>query len=80
MCPAQKLDGTLYYEYVLYYVGDVLIISMDLDGIADELKEHFILKEVLNPAINASAIWALQLESLTSLMALMAGTCWPRNI
>jgi len=51
MRPAQKPDGTLYYKYVLCYVDDVLIISMDLDGIADELKEHFVLKEVLDPVI-----------------------------
>ena len=51
MRPAQKPDGTLYYEYVLCYVDDVLIISMDPDGIADELKEHFVLKEVLDPAV-----------------------------
>ncbi len=34
----------------LCYVDDVLIISMDPDGIANELKEHFVLKEVLDPA------------------------------
>jgi len=31
------------------YVDDVLIISMDPDGIANELKEHFVFKEVLDP-------------------------------
>ena len=50
MHPATKPDGTPYYEYVLCYVDDVLIISMDPDGIANELKEHFVLKEVLDPA------------------------------
>jgi len=49
MCLAQKLDGSPYYEYVLCYVDNVLILSMNPDGIADELKEHFILKEVLDP-------------------------------
>ncbi len=36
---------------MLCYVNDVLIISIDLDSIADELKEDFVLKEVLDPAI-----------------------------
>jgi len=79
MCPAQKLDGTLYYEYMLCYVNDVLIISMDPDGIADELKEHFVLKEVLNPAIKRERYLGAQSESLPSLMALTVGTCRPRN-
>ncbi len=50
MRPAQKLDGSLYYEYVLCYVDNVLILSLNPDGIADELKEHFVLKEVLDPS------------------------------
>jgi len=47
---ATKPDGTPYYKYILCYVDDVLIISMDPDGIVNELKEHFVLKEVLDPA------------------------------
>jgi len=50
MRPAMKPDGTPYYEYILCYVDDVLIISMDPDGIVNELKEHFVFKEVLDPA------------------------------
>jgi len=48
MHPATKPDGTPYYEYIL--VDDVLIISMAPDGITNELKEQFVLKEVLDPA------------------------------
>ncbi len=46
---AMKPDGTPYYKYILCYVDDVLIISMDPDGIANKLKEHFVLKDVLDP-------------------------------
>jgi hypothetical protein len=50
MRAAVKPDGTKYYKYyVLCYVDDVMIISAKPDEIADELKAHFVLKEVLDP-------------------------------
>jgi hypothetical protein len=49
MRAAVKPDGTEYYDYVLCYVDDVMIISAKPDEIADELKAHFVLKEVLDP-------------------------------
>ena len=48
---ATKSDGTPYYEYVLVYVDDVLIISAEPDKICDELKEHFTLKVVQDPSV-----------------------------
>jgi len=45
-----KPDGTPYYKYILCYVDDVLIISMDPDGITNKFNEHFVLKELLYPA------------------------------
>jgi hypothetical protein len=46
---AQKADGTPYYEYVLVYVDDVMIISGDPDAVVQSLKEHFLLKIVSDP-------------------------------
>jgi len=71
---AQKPDGTLYYEYVLCYVDDVLIISMDLDGIADELKEHFVLKEVLDPAVKRERYLGATIGKFTRTKISASGT------
>jgi len=49
MQAAVKPDGTRYYEYVLCYIDDVMIISTDLEAIIRELREHFVLKEVMDP-------------------------------
>ena len=38
MCPSTKSDGSPYYEYVLLYVDDVLVIS--------EQGEHVLRKEL----------------------------------
>lgn len=43
--PAQKLDGTPYYEMVLVYTDDILCLSMDPDAILCKLDQHFLLKE-----------------------------------
>jgi len=49
MQPAVRKDGTRYYEYALCYVDNVMIISADPDSIIENLREHFVLKEVTNP-------------------------------
>ena len=46
MRPAEKADGTLYYEYVLLYVDDMLVVSEDAKRILQqELGHYFKLKE-----------------------------------
>jgi hypothetical protein len=47
---AHKADGTPYYEYILVYVDDVMVISGDPDAVIQLLKEHFLLKIVSDPA------------------------------
>jgi hypothetical protein len=51
MRSAVKADGTPYYEYILCYVDDVMIISEAPDKVANELKRDFTLKEVLDPGV-----------------------------
>jgi len=46
---AVKPDGTMYYEYVLCYVDDVMVIGANQNKVIEELQEHFVLKEVTNP-------------------------------
>ena len=44
--PATKKDGSQYYEYVLLYVDDCLVISENAEAIVrKEIGEHFKLKE-----------------------------------
>lgn len=43
--PAQKADGTQYYEMVLVYTDDILCVSMDPNSILCRLDQHFLLKE-----------------------------------
>jgi hypothetical protein len=50
MRQANKVDGTLYYEYILVYVDDVMVISGNPDGISASLRNHFLLKVVSDPA------------------------------
>ena len=46
MRPAEKSDGTTYYEYVLLYVDDVLVISENAEEILrEEIGKYFELKE-----------------------------------
>jgi hypothetical protein len=47
---AEKADGTPYYEYILIYVDDVVIILGDPDAVIQLLNEHFLLKIVSDPA------------------------------
>jgi hypothetical protein len=42
---AQKADGTRYYEMVLVYTDDVLVISTNPDAILCKIDQHFKLKE-----------------------------------
>ena len=48
MQPAVKPDGTKYYEYVLIYVDDILVISHRASTIMDNLSALYCLKE--NPS------------------------------
>ena len=45
MQPAVKPDGTKYYEYVLIYVDDILVISHRASTIMDNLSALYCLKE-----------------------------------
>ena len=46
MWPAEKSDGTTYYEYVLLYVDDALVISENVEEILrEEIGKYFELKE-----------------------------------
>ena len=46
MRPAERSDGTPYYEYVLLYVDDTLVVSENAEGILrNELGRYFELKE-----------------------------------
>jgi len=44
MRPAQRADGTEYYEYVLCYVDDILCISADSMGVMKQLQSKFKFK------------------------------------
>jgi hypothetical protein len=43
--PACKPDGTKYYEYVLIYVDDILVVLHDPEKVMDMLSEHYTLKK-----------------------------------
>jgi hypothetical protein len=45
MQPAMKPDGFKYYEYILMYVDDVLVISHDPKPIMETIKQAYRLKE-----------------------------------
>jgi hypothetical protein len=42
--PAQRADGTRYYEHVLVYTDDILCLSCDPSAILCHLDQHFLLK------------------------------------
>jgi hypothetical protein len=42
--PAQRPDGTRYYEYVLVYTDNILCLSCDPKSILCQLDQHFLLK------------------------------------
>jgi Reverse transcriptase (RNA-dependent DNA polymerase) len=44
MKPADKPDGTPYYEYVLIYVDNILAILHEPDAIMESLSKHYTLK------------------------------------
>ena len=51
--PALKKDGSKYYEYILTYVDDCLLVSEDANKIIKMLKEepyNYLLKDVGSPA------------------------------
>ena len=43
--PAVKPDGFKYYEYILVYVDDILLISHDAKALGDYLSTQYRLKE-----------------------------------
>jgi len=43
--PAERADGTKYYEYVLVYTDDLLVLSTDPKAILNHLDQHFLLKK-----------------------------------
>jgi hypothetical protein len=43
--PACKPDGTKYYQYVLIYVNEILVVSHDPDQVMKMLGEHYTLKK-----------------------------------
>jgi hypothetical protein len=43
--PAQKADGTKYYEYVLVYTDDILCVSANPFEILAKIDQHFMLKK-----------------------------------
>ena len=45
MCKNTKPDGTPYWEYVLCYVDDLLVISHDPKSVMDFMNSHYTLKE-----------------------------------
>jgi hypothetical protein len=45
---ANKVNSTPYYEYILVYVDDVMVILGNPDGIIASLCNHFLLKEVVS--------------------------------
>ena len=45
MRPAKKTDSTSYYEYILLYTDDVLVISQHAEETLKELGRYFELKE-----------------------------------
>jgi hypothetical protein len=49
MHQASQADGTSFYEYILVYVEDVMVLSGDPDVVIQDLKDHF-TKIVTNPA------------------------------
>jgi hypothetical protein len=44
MHPAVKNNGFQYYEYILVYVDDLIVISHDCDAIVERLKSLYQLK------------------------------------
>ena len=45
MRPSKKTDSTSYYEYILLYTDDALVISQDAEETLKELGRYFGLKE-----------------------------------
>ncbi|MGH7974101.1 MAG: hypothetical protein ACREBR_01145 [bacterium] len=46
---AVKDDGTEYYEYILVYIDDLLIISAKSDNILTYLSKYYRLKDMGSP-------------------------------
>ena len=44
ICPAVKLDGSEYYEYIMCYVNNILSVSLDAKSILQSLQGQFKLK------------------------------------
>lgn len=43
--PAVKTDGTPYYEYLLVYTDDLLVLSQNPKDILNAMDQHYLLKE-----------------------------------
>jgi hypothetical protein len=43
-CPAQRVDGSRYYEYILVYTDDILAISTNPRSLLTYIDQHFTLK------------------------------------
>ena len=39
ICPAVKPDGSEYYDYIMYYVDDILSVSLDEKSILQSLQD-----------------------------------------
>ena len=55
MWPATKQSGEEYYEYVLFYVDAILVISMSSDLIMEDIKGRFRLEN--NEVKNWTLSW-----------------------
>lgn len=44
MRPAEKADGTKYYEYILVYTDDILVLSTNPKEIMAKLDQHYLIK------------------------------------
>lgn len=53
MCKASKPCGFLYWEYILFYVDDILVISHSLKDVLDIIAQHVTLKpDSVHPPIS----------------------------
>jgi hypothetical protein len=43
--PSVKPGGEEYYEYILFYVDDILAISINPQALMDTLSKHYTLKD-----------------------------------
>ena len=67
MRPAKRSDGSEYYEYILLYTDDALVISKNPESVLrNELGRYFTLKEEsIGPPKQylGGAVWKVQLDN-----------------